>query len=158
MESSPGEGTTFSVYLPLGSAPVEPMDTVTAEAEPSSPGTVLVVEDDSAVRELAATMLARAGHEVRVVENGVLALESLARQDGADVVLTDVVMPAMSGWELGDAIRLRYPEIRVLYMSGYPRRELDLPITADLIQKPFSAVELCERVAEAIAEARRKAR
>ena len=158
VESSPGAGSTFNVFLPIGSGSVEPAAPVAAGEAPSAPGTVMVVEDDSAVRKLAAEILARAGHEVREAENGVLALESLAEEAGVDVVLTDIVMPAMSGWELGDAIRLRYPEMRVLYMSGYPRRELDLPTTADLIQKPFSAVELCERVAAAVAEVRGRTR
>jgi PAS domain S-box-containing protein len=150
--SAPQQGTTFCVYFPRtdGYALAQP-----AECEKLSPRagneTILLVEDDSSVRELVERVLKSRGYEVLAAQHGSAAL-SLAseRERAVDLVLTDIVMPAMSGRELVEALQVARPRLRVLYMSGYTddevlRRGLHDPTTS-FIQKPFTAENLATQV------------
>jgi two-component system, cell cycle sensor histidine kinase and response regulator CckA len=156
VHSEPGRGATFRVYLPRmreASAAAEGA----AEATPArTSGTVLLVEDDDAVRGTLAAMLEALGFGVLVAPGWREALRQAGRADvGIDILLTDVVMPELSGKELCDRVRAVHPGLPVLYMSGYtadvigPHGILDDGV--HFIQKPFAMDDL----ARALRTARR---
>ena len=110
-----------------------------------------MVEDEPAVRRLAATVLAQQGYRVFDAADGAEALEIAARPDlPFDLVLTDVVMPGLSGGELVQRLAPLQPGVRVLYMSGYPDDSVVRAGVRDAsvayLQKPFTTRELCRRV------------
>jgi PAS domain S-box-containing protein len=146
--SEPGQGTTVKVYLPQVRDPVSrPSRPVTA---PRGRGeTLLVVEDEDAVRTLARRTLEEAGYRVLVAANGRSALELLADTD-VDLVLCDVILPEMSGHELGRRIASIRPDLPILYMSGYPGLEVVerglIAQDAPFIEKPFTAAGLASAV------------
>jgi len=149
--SEPGQGTTIKIYLPVSR---EPMESAVREAprEPAAHGElVLVVEDDAPVRAFAARALTEEGYRVLEAESGGHALE-LLRSGGhrPAIVLTDVVMPGMTGAELADAVSQLAPGTPVLFTSGYPdeeilRRGLLEPGVA-FLPKPFSPEALVRAV------------
>jgi PAS domain S-box-containing protein len=152
--SEPGRGTTFKIYLPAAEGVTAAVDLRPALPEP--PGgseTVLIVEDDPAVREVATQILRRKGYRILQAPDGATAL-ALARTHVARVslVITDLVMPGMSGRELADAVRAEQPGVRVLYMSGYTDdavvRQGVLNASAPYLQKPFTAQSLALKVRE----------
>ena len=146
--SEPGSGTTFKVYLPVASsdAAAKPSATHVAAVAPSSGAAVLVVEDDSAVRTFARRALERAGFTVLVAENGDAALDVLSQENTVRVVITDVIMPGMSGGVLGRMLEELYPSINVLYTSGFPRDEMPaktgIPANVSYLEKPYSSADL----------------
>ena len=125
---------------------------------PSAGGTVLVVEDEPVVLKFASSVLERRGYEVLVAETPHQALEIAARHDGQiDLLLTDVVLPGMSGHELAGVLGGARIGLKVLYMSGYPqshisRQGLIGPATP-YIQKPFTSAALSEKVAQVLEHA-----
>ena len=123
IDSTPGVGTAVHVLLPAVDAALEPqpLDAPAAGADPADvTGTVLLVEDDPEVRGLFATFLRHAGYEVLEAADGREALEVFERRAAAvDVVVTDVVMPNVSGPALAGALRARRPDVKLLYVSGY---------------------------------------
>jgi PAS domain S-box-containing protein len=145
--SAPGKGSCFCVYLPgVGSSHRE---TDSTKLQPVATGTesVLVVEDQPDVRALACAILRGAGYHVIEVESPAAALELLRREKVSfDVLLTDVIMPLISGPDLAQAIRLDRPNVKVLYMSGYsedqiaPRESLAEGIA--FLKKPFTIRDL----------------
>jgi two-component system cell cycle sensor histidine kinase/response regulator CckA len=151
-ESTPGEGTTFTVGLPLVQG--GPIPAVHPEAEVESPpergGTVLVVEDEEGVRQLAGRILGARGYRVLEARNGEEALSVLVHggQD-VDLVLTDVVVPDLGTGDLARRVR-EVKDVPILYMSGYPREDVIARhlIAADqpFLQKPFTGEELAEKV------------
>ncbi|MBI5281090.1 MAG: response regulator [Candidatus Solibacter usitatus] len=150
-----GRGTTFKIYLP--GVEEETADVETAVPLPALQGTetVLVVEDQVEVREYAATVLKTFGYQVIQVENPGEALV-LCAQEGERIrlVLTDVVMPDLSGRELANRILKLHPAIRVLFMSGYTDEAITLhgvlAEDAQFIQKPFSPRQLAAKVREVL--------
>jgi two-component system, cell cycle sensor histidine kinase and response regulator CckA len=156
--SRPEFGTTFRVYLPAfvdrAGIPVpvpapapEPRRGVTLE------GRVLVAEDEPAVRRLIVETLRRAGLEVVASRNGAEALELLVAGPLPDLVLTDVRMPRMSGPELARAATARWPDLRLLFVSGHTGAETSDEVTAlggRLLGKPFTSEGLLTAVAEAL--------
>jgi PAS domain S-box-containing protein len=159
LESTPGTGTIARVRLPLVAA-ASPSDrnvaASTTEISESGSGTVLLVEDDEDARAVVAHALTRAGYEVRAVATAEAALELLMGQPGdVDLVLTDVVLPGMTGFALGAEIATRFPFLRVLYMSGDLQKHMeDAPAgfapTTDLLLKPFAADRLISSVRVAL--------
>jgi PAS domain S-box-containing protein len=154
--SEPGVGTTFNVCLPRaapGSGTVEPPSGTVAVLRGSE--TVLVVEDQQEVRQLARDVLQGYGYEVLDAGSGEEALE-LCRAHGGPIhlLLTDVVMPVMTGSELADKIKALRPEIRVLFMSGYTDNVIvhhgALEAEVAYLQKPFSPLSLALKVREAL--------
>jgi PAS domain S-box-containing protein len=144
--SAPGRGTTVRVLLPQVAADVTAEDEATAAPARCGGSTVLLVEDEDVVRRLVATMLRESGYRVLETEN---AEAAIARADGEvqiDILLTDVVMPGLSGPDLASLLVELRPELRVIFMSGYTadmvarNGELD-PATA-FVQKPFTRAEL----------------
>jgi CheY-like chemotaxis protein len=154
VDSTPGRGSCFTVFLPRHAEAGEklPLPTTTA---PRGSETILVVEDEDAVRAVVRRMLERSGYTVREAADGAEALALLeASTENFDLVLTDVVMPALHGRALVEQLTARQPRLRVLYMSGYTdddilRRGLMQPSTA-LLQKPFTPDALARAVREAL--------
>jgi two-component system cell cycle sensor histidine kinase/response regulator CckA len=162
VDTETGRGTTFIITLPRAqplSAP-EPQQPPVPVPSRTGMGTVMLVEDDEGVRSLATLALQRGGYTVIAFANGAAALARAASGAlGVDVVLTDVVMPGMSGPELMRRLRTYYPTMPVIYMSGYAeeataRLEID-PRTLDLLHKPFAPQDLLKRVEAALGRAPR---
>jgi signal transduction histidine kinase len=156
VESAVGEGTQFRIYLPRAPEEPEPVEEGRAAvATPSGTETVLVVEDEAEVRALTCEVLEAKGYHVLEAADGRAALEVCRRHGGPiHLLLTDVVMPRMSGRELADQVAAVRPETRVLYVSGYTddalghRGVLDPGVV--LLQKPFTPARLVERVREVL--------
>ena len=117
--------------------------------------TLLLVEDEDAVRSLAKRVLVNQGYTVLEAANGHEALELVANTDAAfDLVLTDVIMPHLGGPELVSELRQRRPDLRVLYMSGYTHADKLMPALPDptfaFLQKPFSPENLARKIRESL--------
>ncbi|HXO43215.1 MAG TPA: ATP-binding protein [Thermoanaerobaculia bacterium] len=157
--SEPGQGSTFNIYLPRAAGPAkaqEPASAARAE-RPGGTETVLVLEDEPALRELVRTLLEDGGYTVLVAEGVEAALALAERHRGAiHLLLTDVVMPGLSGPEAAARLLAVRPETRVLYMSGYAGDPIGrhglLPAGAALLVKPFTAANLLRMVREVLAE------
>jgi PAS domain S-box-containing protein len=156
IDSTPGAGTVISTYFPAVSA------LAVAEGEEAVPGsgtnlgeTILLCEDEPAVRELTRRVLTRNGYHVLTTPNGDDALAILRSHDGRiDLLLTDVVMPRMLGKELVRRAQEIKPDIHVLYMSGYARAVITPEDTLDpnlaLIEKPFTERSLLAKVRDVL--------
>jgi len=150
--SEEGRGTTFRIYLPRASGVAQPLPHPEAGKEmPSGGETILLVEDDRDVRELAQRVLQRQGYTVLEARDGREAMRLATSHSGPiHLLLTDVVMPGISGMALADRLTADRPDIKVLFMSGYTDNAiahhgvLDPGIT--LLQKPFSPMDLARRV------------
>jgi PAS domain S-box-containing protein len=154
VDSAPGSGTTFNVYLPRVDDQSEAVQGYVAGPARGSE-TVLVVEDEESVRRLACKVLTSYGYKVLEAAGGPEALVLCEQCTGSiDIILTDVVMPRMNGFELADRIRLRYRDVKVLYMSGYVdstiTRQGVLDPSMPFIQKPFTPAALAQRMREAL--------
>ena len=160
VESVPGLGTTVTLEFPEARAPLaettapEPMRALTHEA-----ASVLVAEDDEAIRSAVRRILTRVGYAVVAARDGHEAARiAEAREAPFDLVLTDVIMPSLTGPQLVARLRRRWPNQPALFMSGYPEDALaevpNFSVQRDFIAKPFRPAELERRVAEAIAAAR----
>ncbi|GAA0475049.1 hypothetical protein Ade02nite_41050 [Paractinoplanes deccanensis] len=151
--SEPGLGTTVTVLLPMSSS-LASSSPVVAEAEASTRGhgeTLLVVEDEAALRDVAGRILSGAGYNVLKASCGAQALEVASGHSGQiDLLLSDVVMPGMLGKELAERLVGERPDTRVLYMSGYAQPVLHSQGTLDpgvaLLEKPFTAEDLLTAV------------
>jgi CheY-like chemotaxis protein len=157
VESVPGEGTRFTLCLPEV-APEPAAEEPPEPPAPASGATILLVEDEPAVRDLASRALGAGGYQVIPVSSGREALRELARQGGrVGLVLTDVVMPDMGGVELRERLAELQPHLPVIYMSAYPDsevRELGLVGPEDpFLQKPFAPNRLLRAVADGLARA-----
>ena len=152
-----GHGTTFKVYLPRVLEEVE-REAVpqTAVGDAGGHETILFVEDDAAIRELNARVLRQYGYNVLVASDGQEALNTAQRLNGKelDLVLTDVVMPQMGGKELADRLHTMYPNLKVLFCSGYTEDAIVhrgvLASGIDFLQKPFSPTVLAAKVHKVI--------
>jgi two-component system cell cycle sensor histidine kinase/response regulator CckA len=154
--SAPGDGARFSIYLPrvAGEAPTAEQP-APLKAPLRGTGTILLAEDEPMVRNLARSIIAKAGYTVREARNGKEALECYATLPAAlDLLITDVIMPEMGGVELVKRLHSIQPGLRVIYMSGYtddalgPQGVLDGGI--QFLRKPFSAVELLAKIGESL--------
>ncbi|MEW5983854.1 MAG: MASE1 domain-containing protein [Acidobacteriota bacterium] len=156
--TEPGAGSVFRAYLPCVDAPVDPIEPETVSRPQGRSATLLVVEDDRALRKLAVRALKAAGHRVLEAGTPSEALEiETGWPDRLDLLLTDVVMPGMNGFELAARLVERRPDLRILYMSGYADDALvpqggslrDVPF----LQKPFSPDALARKVHDVLADA-----
>jgi CheY-like chemotaxis protein len=151
VDSQPGAGSTFTIYLPATDEPLAPEGSVEPALASNGTETILVVEDQSEVRHLVRAVLKRHGYTVITASEPREALSILASPPGSiSLLLTDVVMPHMSGRELAKICHQQHPELRVLYMSGHDNEAVSqnglLEPGLPLIQKPFAAPVLLQRV------------
>lgn len=152
--SVPQQGSSFRVVLPrtTESAP-ESRAAGTVAPQGGYSGTILVVEDEEVVRTLVCQVLEMAGYVVLSAGSGEAALDQARQlQHPVDLVLTDVVMPGMDGQELAEELTALWPEVKILFMSGYPDGIINqrgvAPAPAALLQKPFSPDKLVQRAGE----------
>ncbi|MEX2284211.1 MAG: response regulator [Gemmatimonadota bacterium] len=154
VDSTPGAGTTITAYFPrIDTAAITDSDAATAQVEPRRQ-TILLVEDDRAVRVLASRILGGAGFAIIEARNGPEALDLARIHTGTiDLLISDIVMPHMHGPELAARLEKERPETRVLFMSGYPRGALAepslIPVDHHLL-KPFTADGLRSKVREVL--------
>jgi len=151
-----GRGTTFKVYLPCveDSVPLVDLTSVNTPYKKGS-GTVLLVEDEEGVRQFSKRILVNAGYRVLESSNGDDAQRLFELNvDSIDLVVTDVIMPGCGGPELLSRLRIRTPEIKVLYMSGYTDQSAAHQVGIDgdvpYLQKPFTAADLLKEVHEVL--------
>jgi PAS domain S-box-containing protein len=153
VSSAPGEGSTFDVLLPRVSEPLAPT-AKSLSAPMRGEGTILLVEDDDAVRRLTREILEFSGYRVLESADGREAFSAIEREEGnVDLVITDLVMPGMGGDEFAELLAARHPQIRVLYTSGHLERPVAVPLTPkyrELIRKPFKSGELVRKVGELV--------
>jgi PAS domain S-box-containing protein len=143
--TEPGRGTTFTVYLPRveGRPAPKPARPTAAPAGSASCRRILLVEDDATVRSLAARVLTAAGHQLAVAEDGPTALRLFdSAPEPPDLLVTDIVMPGLNGWELAQTLQARRPGLKVLLISGYTREVVMPPERLEegilFLEKPFS--------------------
>ncbi|HSB16868.1 MAG TPA: PAS domain S-box protein [Bryobacteraceae bacterium] len=163
VDSQPGLGATFSVYLPRAEDAADEHQGVKLGGEsPGGSETVLLVEDEQDVRELAARILESCGYKVLVASNGDEALTAAAQYPGViDLMVTDLVMPGMDGRELAQRITAVRPQTKVLLISGYTdapeSRRLPFPPDSAFLQKPFTRSDLASKVRELLDRAQNSA-
>jgi PAS domain S-box-containing protein len=161
VESEPGRGTTFRVYLPRVAAADEDArgGQTTGEAAAIT-GTILLVEDEAVVRQLVRSILQMNGFHVIEATNGVEALTTAQQHDGPiDLLLTDIVMPRMGGRDLAEHMRQLRPTTKAVFMSGYTDDAIVhhgvLDAGLAFIQKPFTPAALIRKVREMLEEQKR---
>lgn len=154
--SEPGQGTTFKIYLPASEGVVTNLEDAAQTAVlQSGHETILLVEDEEALRDLVRLTLEEIGYTLLQAENGVAALALAADYPGViDLLLTDVVLPQKSGRELAEALAEQRPQTRVLFMSGYMddavMRHGVLAAEMNFLSKPFSRSALASKVREVL--------
>jgi signal transduction histidine kinase/streptogramin lyase len=155
-QSAPGKGTTFRIYLPrVGEAPAAAASEPAERHRSRGHESILLVEDQEQVRELAVTVLRHAGYTVDNAPDGASGLMLVDKREAPiDLLLTDVVMPMMSGPELANKVRDRSPSTRVLYISGYSPDALNEEGKSEEgtlhLSKPFTPAQLLEQVRRAL--------
>ncbi|MEO7170175.1 MAG: response regulator [Sphingomonas sp.] len=158
-EQGRGQGAVFTIYLPVHTAsqPAKPASPARNRDKPTDlwgTGTILLVEDEDMVRAVAERALARQGYTVLTAENGEVALDVLAKSARPDLLISDVVMPVMDGPTMVRQVRSRYPELPILFMSGYAEEQLRKSIDLDnvtFLAKPFSVQQLAEAARDVLA-------
>jgi two-component system, cell cycle sensor histidine kinase and response regulator CckA len=156
VDSEPGQGTRVRILLPEATASLDPVAVASDRLAETPSRHVLIVEDEPTIRRLAERMLVRAGHLVTSAPDGESALVALARMDATsrvDIVITDIVMPGMSGIDLAYAIRMRHPDLPIVFTTGYDQglMPVDGPFAgARLLEKPYEAGELEAVVSEVL--------
>jgi two-component system cell cycle sensor histidine kinase/response regulator CckA len=165
VKSAPGQGAEFTVYLPAAEAAVQTMPRATVAALPPAGGseTILLVEDEDPVRAIAHRVLTRHGYTVIEARHGAQGLALLAsRGDEIDAVLTDAVMPQMSGPELARTIKALRPELPVIMMSGYTDADVDrrgpFDAATSILPKPFTVESLLNALQTSLARSRARTR
>ena len=148
LESQPRMGTTVHLYLPAAD---EPAATQPARSTPATTvGTILIVEDQPEVAQLVQRLIAPAGYDITIATDALTAVAQVAAGAQPDLLITDVVMPAMTGPELAAALRIHHPDLPVLYMSGYTAASLGPQLHLDdnsmLVEKPFNRSTLLSAI------------
>ena len=164
VDSAPGEGTTFSIYLPayedefeanvidnVLNRKSEALGPVLSDADLTGQGTILLVEDEDAVRMFAVRALRNKGYHVIEAENGESALDAINSQDQiVDLIISDVIMPGMDGHTFVNLVRHELPDVKVILMSGYAeetfRDEIGRDKSIHFIGKPFTLKDLAIKV------------
>ncbi|HYK10296.1 MAG TPA: ATP-binding protein [Gemmatimonadales bacterium] len=153
--SEPGQGATFKIYLPRVGGTPQPAERKEPAKVRHGTETILLVEDDPPVRAITRRVLVGLGYSVLPAHDGATALDIAAtHRDPIQLVVTDAVMPRMSGQDLAATLRSRYPAMRLLLLSGYPgeaisRRGILVPGTA-FLQKPFTVEALARKVRDVL--------
>jgi CheY-like chemotaxis protein len=152
VDSEPSRGTTFSIYLPLTDATVKQLKIEELGAICGDNETILLVEDNAQVRFVTKELLAGFGYQLIEAVDGADGIEKfMANSDKVALLLLDVVMPKKNGREVAEAVKHIKPEVKILFMSGYPANILDvygLAGHADLIGKPASPGVMLRKIRE----------
>ncbi len=153
--SEPGRGSVFKIFLPHAEGvPEAVVRPVKRDPVPNASGTVLLVEDDPSVRQLAREVLEGRGYTVLTAASGNEALQKVeTRETNIDLVVTDVIMPGMAGDELVEHLRLRRPDLKVVFVSGYASDSIPRIVPnsyTSFLQKPFPVEDLVRTVYEMI--------
>ena len=152
VRSAPGQGTAVRVLVPFAAgapAPAPPGPALPPRA--AAPATILLVDDDPAVRATAFMLLTDAGHRVQEADSAAAALDALDSGGAFDLLLADIAMPGGSGVELAEAVRARRPGLPTLLMTGYADEGVLSPAAwAEVLRKPFDTAELLAAVARAL--------
>ncbi len=150
VESSPDEGTVFTLFFPAVALPATPEAQPESTSSPAGSETLLLVEDEELLRHLVRKVLAERGYRVLAAANAAEALEVVQRHaDGIDLAVVDIVLPdGMSGPELVQNLRQTHPALKVLFISGHPQKIAGLQRTGNVssLQKPFTAQVLAQTV------------
>jgi CheY-like chemotaxis protein len=156
VQSQPGRGSTFSIFLPASNEPTpQPANEGEKSSAPAVAGgheTVLIVEDEEMLRQLAREILTDCGYRTLEAASGRQAIEVWQRHGGQiDLLLTDMVMPeGVSGVELAEALVTEQPQLKVVFMSGYTADEVNADVLernhASFIQKPYGHADLAKIV------------
>jgi CheY-like chemotaxis protein len=153
MESQPGSGTEVRLWLPVAKAPVSSVTEAAPETDATPrQGSLLLVDDDALVRMGTSGMLDDMGYDVTEVEDAREALDLIEHGYHPDVVVTDHIMPGMTGAEFALRLRAEHPEIAILIISGYQGIDLIAPDIVRL-SKPFRQIHLDASIAAARAQA-----
>ncbi len=151
-----GQGTVFEILLPTALAARAPAGTEVPIAEGHGAGTVLLVEDDDAVRRLATRALAQSGYRVVAAHDGLAAVKLIEQGLAIDVLVTDVVMPTLDGRQVADELRKRSPHARILFVSGYTD---DMLVhrgvqseDVDFLAKPYTPASLLQALRKVVAK------
>ncbi|MBO9713792.1 response regulator [Sphingomonas sp.] len=159
-ESELGHGATFMIYFPVHAQAEATVAAKAPSAVKEKPadlwgsGNILIVEDEDMVRAIAERALTRQGYAVATAENGEAALELLSTGQCPDLLISDVVMPVMDGPTMAREARRRFPDLPILFMSGYAEEQLRKSIDLDhvaFLPKPFSVQQLAEAVRDVLA-------
>jgi two-component system cell cycle sensor histidine kinase/response regulator CckA len=153
VRSAPGAGATFLLFFPQSAEDVEELTPADPSALPAVSGTVLLVEDEAAVREAARRILMRSGFQVLDCASAGEAMVISEKHPDIDLLVTDVVMPWMSGPELAVRLHAMRPGLKVLFISGYPDPVADpegVLRESKVLAKPFTPEELVRRVREGL--------
>jgi signal transduction histidine kinase/ActR/RegA family two-component response regulator len=154
IESEPGLGSTFRLYLPRSTETIQtvntPVDELT-DALPEGNETILVVDDEEALLELAEELLIDMGYRVFTAGSAMQALEVLTKEPNIDLMISDVIMPGgLNGYELAERAKTDYPELKVLLASGYTEKtatsENHKRFSLNMLAKPYSQAELAQKV------------
>jgi len=159
IDSAPGRGTSVSVYLPRADTELAGTEHGSRLAAPkvSTGARILLVDDDEAVRVTTAMILESLGYVIETAVGGIPALARLGAQPGNpgfDLLLTDVAMPGMNGPELADRVRAQFPDLPIVFFSGYadPDAIAGRQILQRMVRKPFRAIDLAAQIEAALAE------
>jgi two-component system cell cycle sensor histidine kinase/response regulator CckA len=155
--SRPGAGTTFSIYLPLLTIPVLKAEQVpVVEAAPGGTETILLVEDEPALRPVIVETLQELGYRVLAAASGAEAMAILEQNHTIDLLLTDLVLPGLNGLDLYQALHQQQPAVRGLIMTGYAPVGAGYEVfqqgEVDWIQKPFDMDDLANKIRAVLAE------
>lgn len=156
VDSEKGRGATFEIYLPSCRKPVSARDGITeADSMPGGSETILLVEDETGVRELASEFLKSSGYKVLEAQDGAEGLRfAMNYPDQIHLLLTDMVMPRMNGVDLAEKLRRLRPNLRVILMTGYTefseKKGEKMAHGASVLQKPFSRLTLLEKVRQVL--------
>jgi CheY-like chemotaxis protein len=148
VQSAPGKGTTFRIELPVADQTADHLETLSAKDAANGTETILLVEDEDGVRRVVETMLKRHGYHVLSSASSNDAMAAAGQHAGViDLLITDMVMPGMSGRKMAECLAESRPNMRVLYVSGYGDASLSQS-DAHFLQKPFTTEELAIKVRE----------
>jgi two-component system cell cycle sensor histidine kinase/response regulator CckA len=157
VKSAPGEGATFTILLPAHKGDAEAQGSVAPDGggDLTGAGTILLVEDEDAVRVFSSRALRSKGYQVLEARSGEAALELLETTGGRiDLLVSDVVMPLMDGPTLVRAVRATRPDLKVVFISGYAedrlRQNLDVGAEVHFLPKPYSLKQLAAKVKEVL--------